>query len=203
MTPERLPPLPDDEWDEQARATLAKMLPPDRHNVRGAGNALATLIRHPALARALLTFNTHLLARSTLPPRLRELAVLRVASRRACAYEWINHVRMAAEEGLSEAEIEAAADGKALTGGLEAAVLAAVDELDEDSNVSDQTWATLREHLDERQVMDLIFTIGGYCLLSMAFNAFGVQPDPTPLRPPEPPSARPAHVLPELPEHER
>lgn len=27
-----------------------------------------------------------------------------------------------------------------------------------------------RDHLDERQVMDLIFTIEGYCLVAMAFQ---------------------------------
>ena len=33
------------------------------------------------------------------------------------------------------------------------------------------------KRLDERQRMDLIFTIGGYIALAMALNAFGVEPD--------------------------
>src|SRR6476646_7178461 len=96
------------------RAALAALLPPDRRNPRGAGNALATLARHPDLAEAFLPFNTRLLLRSTLPPRLRELAILRVARRSGCAYEWAHHVRIAAKAGLSEAEIEAAGNGKAI-----------------------------------------------------------------------------------------
>src|SRR5690348_3413740 len=88
---ERLAPLPDDEWDDRARASLAGLLPQKRRNVRGAGNALATLVRHPELAEPFLRFNAYLLLRSTLPPRLRELAVLRVAARRGCAYEWSHH----------------------------------------------------------------------------------------------------------------
>ena len=172
----RLAPLPDEEWDEQARASLSRFLPPERLNAEGAGNALATLIRHPDLARAFLGFNGHLLSRSTLPARLRELAILRVATRRGCTYEWTHHVTMAADVGLSEAEIEAAGQGKA-AGELDGAVLTAVDELDRDSVISDPTWATLARHLDERQRMDLIFTIGAYCLLAMAFNSFGVEPE--------------------------
>ena len=99
-----------------------------------------------------------------------------MAARRGCNYEWIHHVAMAAEVGLTQAEIEDAGQGRA-AGELDSAVLAAVDELDRDSNVSDPTWAALARHLDERQRMDLVFTIGAYCLLAMAFNTFGVEPE--------------------------
>jgi 4-carboxymuconolactone decarboxylase len=174
--PRRLAPLPEEQWDERARAALADLVPAHRRNPRGAGNALSTLVRHPDLAGAFVTFNVHLLTRNTLPPRVRELAILRVARRRGCAYEWIHHNRMAGKAGLSDAEIEAAGNGKA-AGELDAAVLAAVDELDDDSTVSDRTWATLGEHLDECQRMDLVFTVGAYCLLAMAFNTFGVEPE--------------------------
>jgi AhpD family alkylhydroperoxidase len=180
----RLPPLPDEQWDSRTRAALSGLVPHNRRNARSAGNALATLVRHPDLAQAFLGFNTHLLMHSTLPPRLRELVILRVAQRRHCAYEWTHHAKMAAHAGLTEAEIEAAGRGEA-TGEIELAVLTAVDELDDDSCVSDQTWARLGEHLDERQLMDLVFTIGAYCLLAMAFNTFGVTPehsDATPAR---------------------
>src|SRR5215467_4329859 len=119
----RLAPLPDDEWDDQARTALSGFLPSDRLNASGAGNALATLIRHPDLSKAFLRFSGYLLSRSTLPVRLRELAILRVATRRGCAYEWIHHAAMAAEAGLSEAEIEEAGQGRAV-GELDAAVLA-------------------------------------------------------------------------------
>ena len=172
----RLPPLPEEEWDDRARDALASLLPANRRDPRGAGNALATLVRHPDLTKAFLPFSTQLLLRSTLPPRLRELAILRVARRRDCAYEWTHHARMAAKVGLSAAEIEAAGQGKA-TDQLDMAVLSAVDELDTGSSVSDQTWATLGAHLDERQLMDLVFTVGAYCLMAMAFNSFGVVPD--------------------------
>jgi hypothetical protein len=44
--------------------------------------------------------------------------------------------------------------------------------------VSDATWMTLSRFFDERQRMDLVFTIGGYLLLAVVVNTFGVQDEP-------------------------
>lgn len=84
----RVPPLPADEWDDDVRHALAVMLPEERLNPEGAGTALSTLARHPHLTKAFLRFSNHLLFRSTLDARLRELAILRIAHRRHCEYEW-------------------------------------------------------------------------------------------------------------------
>jgi 4-carboxymuconolactone decarboxylase len=174
--PVRVPPLPADEWDDDVDHSLSGILPAERRNPDDAGNLLATLVRHPKLTRAFLRFNNHLLFSSTLPPRLRELAVLRVAHRHSCEYEWRHHVDMGREVGLTDADIDGVRRGEA-TGELDRAVLNAVDELGEKSTVSDPTWAALSEHLDERQRMDLVFTIGCYGALAMAINTFGVEPD--------------------------
>ena len=172
----RLPPLPADQWDEAVEQSLSGMLPPERRNPRDAGTLMSTLVRHPKLARAYLRFGGYLLMASSLPPRIREQAILRVAHRRDCAYEWSHHVDIAKEAGLTDTEIAAAKTGRA-DDEFDRAVFAAVDELDEKSNVSDQTWATLGERLDERQRMDFVFTVGGYIALAMAINTFGVRPE--------------------------
>jgi 4-carboxymuconolactone decarboxylase len=173
--PVRVPPLPADQWDDSVHEALSTMSA-ERRNPEAAGNLLATLVRHPKLTRAFLRFNFHLLYGSTLPDRLRELAVLRVAHRRNCEYEWRHHVRMGGEAGLSDDVIDGIQRGEAVDE-LDRAVLAAVDELEDKSEISDATWATLSEHLDERQRMDLVFTIGCYGALAMAINTFGVEPD--------------------------
>ena len=170
----RLQPLPAEEWDENVQRSLSVMLPPERCNPRDAGNLMATLARHPKLARAFLRFSGYLLFGSTLPARIREQAILRVAHRRGCAYEWSHHVKIATKAGLSAVEIAAAQTGET-NDEFDRAVFNAVDELDEKSNLSDQTWTALCERLDERQRMDLIFTIGGYIALAMAINTFGVE----------------------------
>ena len=164
----RLPPLPADQWDEATQRALSAMTNPD------ANNALSTLAHHPALAKAFLRFNVHLLYSSTLPARIRELAVLRVAHRRQCGYEWEHHASMAKRLGITEDEIEAVRRGEA-SDEFERAVLTGVDELEEESQLSDETWAALGERLDDRQRMDYIFTVGCYATLAMAFNTFGVE----------------------------
>ncbi|WP_237573294.1 carboxymuconolactone decarboxylase family protein [Mycolicibacterium lacusdiani] len=172
----RVTPMQPDEWDDDVVKALSVMVSPDRMERRDVGSALSTLVRHPKLTRAFLRFNGYLLFGSTLPERLRELAILRVAHRRNCAYEWQHHVEMGAESGLTPDVIDGVTRGEA-SDPLDQVVLTAVDELEVDSNVSDATWAALSEHLDERQRMDLVFTIGSYGLLAMAFNTFGVVPE--------------------------
>jgi alkylhydroperoxidase family enzyme len=164
----RLPPLPADQWDEATQQALSAMRGADTNN------ALSTLAHHPALAKAFLRFNVHLLMSSTLPTRIRELAILRVAHRRESAYEWSHHVSMAKDEGITDDEIAGVQRGEAADE-FDRTVLKAVDELEEKSELSDQTWAALGERLNDQQRMDLVFTVGCYALLAMAFNTFGVQ----------------------------
>jgi 4-carboxymuconolactone decarboxylase len=45
-------------------------------------------------------------------------------------------------------------------------------------DISESTWEELAAGLDERQLMDLVFTVGAYALSAMAFNAFGLRSDP-------------------------
>lgn len=172
----RVPPLPAEQWDDAVDHALSGMLPPERRNPAAAGNLLSTLVRHPKLTRSFLRFNNHLLFSSPLPARTREVAVLRVAHLSDCEYEWRHHVAMGRDTGLSDDDIEAIRRGEA-SDELDRAVIAAVDELDDNWTVTDATWAALAAHLDERQLMDLVFTIGCYGALAMAINTFGVVPD--------------------------
>ena len=42
---------------------------------------------------------------------------------------------------------------------------------------TDDTWSRLAERLDERQLVELVFVVGTYTVLAMAFNSFGLQLD--------------------------
>jgi hypothetical protein len=53
----------------------------------------------------------------------------------------------------------------------------AVDELVRDATITDPTWEALASELDDQQLMDLVFTVGAYDLLAMAFRSFGVELD--------------------------
>ena len=105
---------------------------------------------------------------------------MRIAWLRRGEYEWAQHVRMARKAGLSDKEVDAIMAGpdSPVWGPRDAALLRSVDEIATDHYVSDETWKQLAEHLDRKQLMDLVFTIGAYDLLAMAFNTFGLELDP-------------------------
>jgi 4-carboxymuconolactone decarboxylase len=114
-----------------------------------------------------------------LEPRWRELLVLRVASRTGSDYEWRQHVRVAQQCGVTAEEIDAIARGA--DGGwspLEADLLTATDQLLDGYRVDDETWARLAAQLDERQLVEVVFVVGTYTCLAMAFNSFGIELDP-------------------------
>jgi alkylhydroperoxidase family enzyme len=154
-------------------------LPPRREDRPKALNALGTLAHHPELTKAFNTFNGYILFASTLSPRQRELLVLRVATVRESDYEWRQHAVLAGDAGLDEDEVHRIALGPDAHGWspLDQALLRAVDELIAVGTVGTATWETLAGELDEQQLMDLVFTVGAYEVLAMAFRSFGVELD--------------------------
>ncbi len=182
----RIPPLPPKEWPPEMREAFAALRPPHTTQpaLRTEGrpralNALGTLAHHPELARAFNTFNGHILYTSTLSPRQRELLVLRVAALRASDYEWAQHMVLAADVGLTDDEIGDIALGPEAPGWspLDRAMLSAAEELVREGMVSEPTWQALAGQLDTKQLMDLVFTVGTYEILAMAFRSFGVELD--------------------------
>lgn len=169
-----LTPLPAEKWDDAVRDALASVVPPHRRHADGVGNALGVLVRHPELARHFLQFNNYLQRDSTLPERLRELVILRTACRVGCVYEWGHHAAMGLLMGLTEDDVESARSGSSADD-FDQTVLDATDELVSGTQLSPETWARLGGRLDERQRMDLMFTVGGYMTLAIALNTFEVQ----------------------------
>ena len=185
----RLAPLPVERWDDEARAALQAGFgkeATDRFLSSGPDaprvpNVLTTLMHHPGLAGPFLAFNRVLLFTPALPPRLRELMVLRVAWRTRSTYEWVQHVRLAQGCGITPDEVDAiarGADSDATWTPLEVDLLAATNELIDGYRVDDATWARLADHLDERQLVEVVFVVGTYTCLAMAFNSFGLELDP-------------------------
>ena len=171
MDTPRVEPLLEEELDPETRARL------------GEGPVLGifrTLGRYPGLMKRWLVFGNHVLAKSTLDPRQREMLILRVGWLCRAGYEWGQHVLIGRAAGLSDEEIDRIADGADAEGWspIERSLLRAADELHGDAFITDSTWQALAEELSLEQLMDLIFTVGQYNLVSMALNTLGVQPEP-------------------------
>ncbi len=143
-------------------------------------NIFKTLAHHPKLLKRWLVFGNHVLAKSSLPPRERELVILRIGWLCRAEYEWAQHVVIGRGSGLEDAEIERITEGPDAAGWSEddRVLLRATDELHADAFVSDATWKALSERWSTEQLIDLVFTIGQYNLVSMALNTLGVQLDP-------------------------
>jgi alkylhydroperoxidase family enzyme len=151
----------------------------EKHRVNGRHlNLFKILMHHPTLVRRWTVFAGHVLRKQTLPARERELLILRIGWLNQAEYEWAQHVEIAKREGITEAEIERVKVGP--TGGWaasDAVLLQAVDDLFENSVVSDATWTALAKKYSTEQMIDLVFTIGQYNLVSWALNSFGVPLD--------------------------
>ena len=141
-------------------------------------NVFKTMAQHPKLMKRWLVFANHVLTKSTLSGRDRELAILRAGWRCDAPYEWGQHVATGRREGITDDEVAQIAAGPNAPGwsAHDAAILRgrrAARPLD------DLRRNLGHAHRDLRRVecMDLVLTIGQYHLVSFALNAFGVERD--------------------------
>ena len=170
----RLEPIQPEDWTDDIKKTLQPNV--EKGTVF---NIFKTLSHHPDLFRRWLVFGNHVLFKSTLPPRERELIILRIGWLCEAEYEWAQHVLIGKEAGLTAEEIDRIKAGPNARGWSEAdkLLLQATDELRKDAFITDTTWDGLCQHFDTKQLMDVVFAVGQYNLVSMALNTLGVQLD--------------------------
>ncbi|MDG2112460.1 MAG: carboxymuconolactone decarboxylase family protein [Actinomycetota bacterium] len=168
--------------------------------VRPDGNVYRTLANSPRLFLAWLGWGGHLLRRSTLDARLRELVILRATALSEGRYPFTQHVRIGRAVGLADADLEAVvgqATHRNWTDG-EQAMLLAVDSLHARGGLNEAAWAALCDHFDIPQVLDIIATTAFYRMASWTLNACGTPFDEgqqsVPFLPPQP--TDPGSVLP-------
>lgn len=171
----RITPMEASEWTDAQREMLAP--------IKESGpfyNVLGTISRHWDAAQKFTVWAYHIMGEtSRLAPREREILILRIGWLCEAEYEWGQHVIFAREAGLADEEIQRIKKGSEAEGwsSFDAALIRATDELHKDACISDATWAELSEQYDQQQMMDVVFTVGQYNMVSMALNSFGVQLD--------------------------
>ncbi|HUC08917.1 MAG TPA: carboxymuconolactone decarboxylase family protein [Stellaceae bacterium] len=129
-------------------------------------NLYRLLAHSPRAARSLNTMARYIRDGSRLDPRLREMAILQVGYVTRSAYEYSHHIRISHDFDVSGDDIRAIADETAgrptALDPLAKAVLRAARELTSNLEISDQTFATLRQGLDDERLTDLFITIAYY-----------------------------------------
>ena len=173
LTEPRIKPLEESEWDEEARNLI--------EGLKKAGNPVInivkTLANYSKLYKRWRVFGNHVLFKSSLPVREKEILILRIGWLCGSEYEWGQHVIIGKHAGLKDEEIKWITQGADAPGWgpFDATLIRAVDELFSNAFISDATWNALSERYNTKQLLDVVFTIGQYNLVSWALNTFGVQ----------------------------
>jgi alkylhydroperoxidase family enzyme len=161
----------DDELPANIRETLAN-LPPL--------NIFRMLARLPDSFRPFLELGGSLLGDAELGARTREIAILRVAHATNASYEWAQHVQLARNVGVSDAEIEAIGsdDPAGALGPEDAMVCRVADEISGDVRLSDEALALLLERYEARAACSLILCVSYYNMVSRFLESTRVELEP-------------------------
>lgn len=171
MTTPRIAPV-SSPYDPAVAERLDKMMP-------GGAPPIAlfrTFVRNMPMAEAMGPWGGYELSkRLSLTMRQRELVIDRVTARCRCEYEWGVHMTFFGDRvGLTEDQkrsVTHGSPGDPCWPSDEAALLAAVDELHDDADVSDATWAELSLVMTDEQLLDVLMLAGWYHAIGYAANA--------------------------------
>ena len=172
----RIDALPNDGIDEAMHALV--------NRVRAGAGApsvpvlpqyMRMVLKHPELFRCQMELGTALF-NGRVPPRERELAVLRCGWLCRAPYEWGEHVDIGKRHGLTNADVARVTEGSSAPGWSEhdRAILRGVEELIGDHALSDATWAVLARSWDEAQLIEFPMMVGQYVCIAFVQNSLRV-----------------------------
>lgn len=142
-------------------------------------NLYRMLLNSPPVAEGWLALFTAIRQQAQLADRYRELATLRVAVLNGADYEFRAHVPFALRAGVTQAQLDALAAGRAPEGldAADQAVLDYTEAMTRSIRVSDDLFARVRAHFDDREMVELTATIAGYNLVSRFLEALAIDHD--------------------------
>jgi 4-carboxymuconolactone decarboxylase len=162
----RIPPLSVEEFTEEQKALVGEW-----HHL----NFSRVLVQHPRMYRAFLPFIDQVIRGSKLPPRDREILILRTLALGNDVYETHHHVTIARKAGMTDAEIEAARTGGAGLAPFDQCLVSAAEEIVRQQFVTDPTWGRLAERYSREQLMDAVFVVGCYTIMATITRSFGME----------------------------
>jgi alkylhydroperoxidase family enzyme len=152
------------------------------------GEVYVRMFNNPGVAAAVGRLGDHLRFHATLPDAVRELVILRYASRQAFWYEWSHHQRPAQLAGIDAEVIDAVTRGElpAALPDASRAVLEAVDAVVAHRSIpADVQQRIVAEH-GHAGVVEAVALCGLYATMGYMVTAFDI-----PIEPgfPEPPAS--------------
>ncbi|QUR66084.1 carboxymuconolactone decarboxylase family protein [Mycobacterium spongiae] len=154
------------------------------------GEVYVRMFNNPAVAGKVGALGEHLRFHGTLPDDVRELVILRYATRLGSGYEWSHHQRPAALAGISADTIAELTAGEipAALPDASRAVLAAVDAVTANRSIPQETQDRIVAAHGLAGVVELVVLCGLYATMSYMVFAFdipiedGLPTPPDPLR---------------------
>ena len=134
---------------------------------------MSVLKNSPEMARRAMLLFGYVRNESTVPKKLRELAMLVTARVMDCPYIWNAHAAFGREDGLSDALVNALRDNQPLPPMPpdESAVLNYGMELLNTRRVRPQTFSVVHELLGAQGLVELTTLMGFYAMLALNANA--------------------------------
>ena len=157
------------------------------------GQVYALMFNDPAVAGLVGALGEHLRFGGVLPADVRELCILRLATRRGYGYEWAHHQRPAAQAGLDAATVDAITSGDEPAGLRpdQVAALRAVDAVTADRELPPDVYAAIVDAVGTRGAVELVALCGLYGLMGAMVTAFGIPVEAGLPTPPDPPFRAP------------
>lgn len=171
-----MPPVQPEEMTDEISAFLAKWTGGIFKNA-DTNPVLLTFAHHPRLADLFSQLNIHLLSTSTLPVRLRQIAIMRTAWLCKATYMWSSHLNTSISCGLEPeifVPIQVGADDPYFSD-FERVVINATEELLSDRKIGDKNWEALTTEWNNQQMLDFMFTVGAYVTVAGVMRSTGVQ----------------------------
>lgn len=181
----RAPPFPPTEMPDDLRALHDEMGGYIAEHLKGfvskrQDGALvgpfAPMLRFPAFGRAAWTYTKALIDNARLPKPAHEVAILVTSAAFNSRYELYAHERVGDAAGLSPGKVAAIASGQrpADLTEEEAAAYDVAAVLAGGRQLPASTYDRSVRAFGEEQTAELIYLVGGYCLVSLLLNAYDV-----------------------------
>jgi AhpD family alkylhydroperoxidase len=127
-------------------------------------NVFRAVANAPALLDASLSYADALRHETQLDPKLRELAILAVGHASGVEYEVAHHSAHAVRAGVTAEQLAGLANFATSEAfdSLQRAVMRLAYEATVNVRVPDEVWADVSAHLSEKEIVELVLTIGFY-----------------------------------------
>ena len=135
------------------------------------------LLHSPPITEGWLRMMTAVRHETSLPGSLRELVIIRIGYLNDAPYEAEQHRPIALREGCSEAQVDALRDWRShldLFDERQQAALALTDKMTRDVHADDATWQLVRNHWNERELVELVVTIASYNMVSRVIGTLQI-----------------------------